>query len=427
MEQVYYSLLGFLFINFVYLVSKFLIAIKLGIHDDQLFLGYGKHKAFKIKVNKLTIYFGLFIPLPWLAKFYSYNGGVKGRITYEWEFFDRSLGIRFLVIFGGTIGSLLVSMLIFSILSYHEKEQYISKDELNKYGIYPSEYATAAGFLKGDRILKINGEDYDRFQDLLSPSTLLNDLTEYEVLRGSDTIVLQTDWDFDVLSENTSFIFVPNASQLIMGLAYGMPAEASGMQQGDVITMIDSIEVRTIQEISSVLNLYAGDTVSIQLKRGDELVYVTPAVTENGSIGIYPSPLIDYSFDQKSIGEAIVDGIRKPFYIIKLNIQGFAQMLGAEVTPKKKVGGPIRIAAIFGDQGTSQFFRVSAILLALIPIWDLFPFPKSAALKGVPLISELFLRRRMSYDLFVKIKRVGWFIIGALMVGVLIGDIGGLV
>ncbi len=398
------------------------MAIILGIHDDQLFLGYGKYEAFKIKIKKLTIYFGLFIPLPWLAKFYSYKDGVKARITYEWEFYKRSIGLRLLVTFGGTLGSLLTSMFIFSILSYMEQDQYISKDALNEVGIYPSEYAESYGFQKGDKILKVNGEDYTRFQDLLPPLAILDDLSQYEILRGKDTVVLRPDWDIDEFSENTFFIFVPNSPHKIIGLSYGMAAEKSGMKEGDIITMIDTIQVSSLQEISNVLDMHAGDTVSIQVKRGEDFHWVTPVVSKDGRIGFYASTTIEYSFYQKSIGEAIADGAFSPFDIIKINLKGFAQLFGAEITTNRKVNGPVRIANLFGDPNTAQFFRISAILLALIPIWDLFPFPKSAALKSIPLVSEFLIKKRMSYDFFVKIRKMGWFIIGVLMVGTLIND-----
>jgi len=249
MNQFYLTLLAALFINFVYLFSKFWMAIKLGVHDEQLFLGFGKHEAFKIQFKKLTIYVGLFIPLPWLAKFYRYEAGKKEKITFEWEFSDKPLGVRLAVIFAGSLGCFIASMLIFCILPYQAQDQYLSKEELNKFGIYPSELARSFGFKKGDRVLKINREDYSRFADLLSPTTILEDSSIYQIAREQDTLVLRSSWDMDQLSARSSYFFTPNAPHEIIGLSSGLGAEVSGMMVGDIITKVETVSVSSMQEI----------------------------------------------------------------------------------------------------------------------------------------------------------------------------------
>ncbi len=427
MEAFYFSLLGFLFINFVYLFFKFLLAINVGVHDEKLFLGYGKHEAFKIKIKGLTIFFGLFIPLPWLAKFYNYSDGVKSRITYEWELYQKPWGLRLLVTFGGTLGALLTSILIFSVLSYQEQDRYISKKDLNQFGIYPSAIAESVGFKKGDRILKLNGQDYERFEELLSPTSLLDGSSSYQILRNEDTLLLQSKWDIDELAATSSFVFVPNAPSEVLGFSQGAPALEAGMKTGDVITQIDSIPVSSLQEIRKELLAKAGDETSIQIRRGEEVLNLSLQIPYDGTLGFYSNSLIPYSRYQKSIFEALSEGAIRPFEIIGLNLKGLAQVLGLKQKKNTGLSGPIRIANLFGGKSTAQFFRISALLLAIIPLWDLFPFPKSAALKSIPILSEVVFRKRMSFELFSKIKKTGWFLVVAIMIGTLIRDISNIV
>jgi serine protease Do len=54
---------------------------------------------------------------------------------------------------------------------------------------------------------------------------------------------------------------------------FGSPAEAAGLKSGDVIVEIDGRKVNHVSELQQVLgNRYAGDTVHLSAKRGEELV-----------------------------------------------------------------------------------------------------------------------------------------------------------
>ena len=86
MHPTLVTILAYAFIYLIYLIGKFLFCLRFGIHAQHLFLGFGKNPAFICSVGRVKISLGLFIPLPFLAKFYTYNNeGLKERIKMEWE------------------------------------------------------------------------------------------------------------------------------------------------------------------------------------------------------------------------------------------------------------------------------------------------------------------------------------------------------
>ncbi|MEP1789513.1 PDZ domain-containing protein, partial [Reichenbachiella sp.] len=391
----------------------------LGIHENQIFLGYGKHEALKFRVKNLTIYLGLFIPLPWLAKFYSYENGVKNRIRLEWEY-DAPWIKRLLVTFGGTVGSLLASMIIFSILAYQEVDQFVSKEELNKYGIYPSQFARSTGFQKGDKIISINGETNYKYEELIAPNVLLGD-PAYQILRDKDTLDIQIALNFSE-NEGAEFMLYPNAPCEVNYILPGKPANRTGLISGDIITHIESNEVNSLEEIKEKLKIYSGDEVQVKFNRNGDLDTLRVEVLSDGTIGFVATSLVEFTHSSKSIGVSLKEGVTMPFTLVMLNIRGLSKLLGGEDQVNRKVSGPIRIASLYTNSAT-RFFRISALFMAILAFWDLMPFPKSAILKSFPIIWEVLTKNKIAYKSFKNIQRVGWYIIAALMAITIMNDI----
>ncbi|WP_422359943.1 PDZ domain-containing protein [Reichenbachiella sp.] len=419
MEEIFYPIAGVLFINTIYLSCKFFASLWLGIHENQIFLGYGEHEAIKFRVKNLTIYLGLFIPLPWVAKFYSYENGAKKRIRYEWEY-EAPWFKRLFVTFSGTIGILVVSMVIFTVLAYHEIDHFIAKDEINKYGIYPSPLARSFGFEKGDKILSLNEETEFRYEELLAPKVLFEN-PSYLLLRDQDSVNIQVNLDFSE-NEGAEFRLYPNAPIELKYILPNAPAGQAGLQVGDRITHIAGNEVSCLEEIKEVLGNYREEKVKFNFDRNGGIDSLIVEVSSEGTVGFVPKSLIEYQQSRKGMAAALKEGTAKPFSLIFLNIKGLSRLFGAEELESKKVNGPIRLSNLYSNS-TSGFFRISALLMALVAFWDLLPFPKAAALKSFPVFWEVLTKNKIAYKRFKNIQRAGWYIIAALMGVTIMSDI----
>src|SRR5688572_30166351 len=108
-----------------------------------------------------------------------------------WEFRSKPAWQRLIVMLGGIIVNVIVGILIFIGITYAYGDTVILKDEINKNGGFQAgESGKAIGLQTGDKIIKINGHDYNYFQDLIKPETLLADEATYTVDRNGEIITI---------------------------------------------------------------------------------------------------------------------------------------------------------------------------------------------------------------------------------------------
>lgn len=421
-------IIGFLLIYSIYLFGKFLAAILSGIHEDHVFLGFGKHPAITFRIKNLKISIGLFIPLPWLAKFYKYKEGSKDRHRFEWEFFEQPVSKRLIVTLGGFLSMIVASIIIFSVLEYQKKDTYISGDELNKHGIYPSALAREKGFKKGDKIISVNGNRYQRLQDLYSSDVLLADTVYYEVTRGEDSLVINLGSNFidEFAASSTEPLFSPNVPFKISGVISGSPAEISGFKENDIILKVEGIKISSLLEFGQIIEHYAGDSVIVTVNRDGNRLSIATRITLEGKLGFFSKPIIEYTNRHKTLLEAIGQGLSNPYKFLVIQLNAFQRIFTGNASQSlrsdRPQSGPIGIANLF-DNDVVNFFRISALLLTLTAFYDILPLPKSSFLKCVPLLIESVFNKKVSYKAYINLQRLIWLPIILLMIGSIITDL----
>src|SRR5262245_3724985 len=101
-----------------------------------------------------------------------------------WEFRSKPAWQRLIVMLGGIFVNVVVGILIFIAIKFVYGDLYLKKDVVNKYGgIYAGPIGESIGLKTGDKIVKLNGHDYDYFEQLIQPETLLGTDGFYTVER----------------------------------------------------------------------------------------------------------------------------------------------------------------------------------------------------------------------------------------------------
>ncbi|NQY96778.1 MAG: RIP metalloprotease [Henriciella sp.] len=137
------------------------------------------------------------------------------------------------------------------------------------------------------------------------------------------------------------------------------PAEAAGMQPGDVIRSIDGKPIQALSDLIVITSMSSGRALDFDVQRGSEslTLSVTPRreVRENqlgqivpqGTIGIAPAPVIE-SVEYRRYGP--ISALSKGVLETKSTVEHTVYMLGRIVTGKEPLAlmsGPIAI----GDAG----------------------------------------------------------------------------
>ncbi len=343
-----------------------------------------------------------------------------------YEFRAKPAWQRLIVMMGGIIVNVITGIIIFIGLALANGEAYLPKEELNKHGIIAYDLGEQLGFQTGDKILSINGQDYERFSDLLSPDLLLGSDNYYTVLRDGKEVRVDMPNDFiDKFADkkNRVNVIAPRWPFSVESVAPGSNAEKGGLQAKDRITSINGQPIQYFDELSSSLDNLKGAVASFGVLRGGEEINLEIAVGEDGTIGFYQNRELDYVSRDFTFGEAVGEGTYNAFAVVWLNIKGFQKMIAGDVDVRKSLSGPIRIATFFGGTWDwNNFWRIVGLLSMVLAFMNFLPIPALDGGHVMFLTWEIVTGRKPSDKFLENAQKVGMVILLSLMAFVIIND-----
>src|SRR5688500_13758308 len=114
-----------------------------------------------------------------------------------WEFRSKPAWQRLIVMLGGIVVNVIVGILIFIGITYAYGDTYLLKDVINNNGGFQvHEVGKSIGLETGDKIVRINGREYEYLEDIISPTTLLATNAYYTVERDGKLIDIPIPGDF---------------------------------------------------------------------------------------------------------------------------------------------------------------------------------------------------------------------------------------
>ncbi len=341
-----------------------------------------------------------------------------------WEFRSKPAWQRLVVMLGGIVVNIITGIIIFICLVYFIGDTYYSRQEVNQYGIYVSELGRDLGLQQGDKIVRINGQEFENFFDVWNPNLLLEEGSYYTVLRNREEIKIPIPADFiEKLSDQKS---ARNFVDALMPFAVDSVLENSnaafgGLQGGDRIIEVNDQAVNFFHEFTDALALNRGETVEMKVLRetggGKEEVKLLVAVDEQGKVGFVPDILLEPSRRQYTLAESVGKGTQEAFGVITLQLKAFGKIFKGDVSASKSLSGPIGIAQIFGGYWDwVKFWRITGMLSMVLAFMNLLPIP---ALDGghVVFLSYEIISGRPPSDKFLEAsQKVGMVLLLCLMV-----------
>ncbi len=296
--------------------------------------------------------------------------------------------------------------------------------------------ADRAGFLVGDEILSINGEDFDHWGELSTLVTLEEGRTStFVVKRGDETLSIALIPEFD-RAENLWELGIRAPLPAKVGdVKKGSPAEKAGIRPGAVILSINDTTVTRYAELEEFIHPRPGVPMDFTWELDGEVhrATITPAgvdassggerldVVKIGGIGIGPpleSMRIPFTDAARYGSEGFVDLVSAILAFLKKLVTGKATV--------RAVGGPLRVGIMAGDMlawGFSYliyflaFFSLNLAIFNLIPI---LPFDGGHfVLYAVELVSGRSINKKVQQVMM----QVGFIILIALMIFILFVDI----
>ncbi|MFK7953912.1 MAG: RIP metalloprotease RseP, partial [Ekhidna sp.] len=296
-----------------------------------------------------------------------------------WEFRAKPAWQRLIVMMGGIIVNVVVGVIIFIGLAFVNGDAYWPKEEVLKHGIVANDLGEQIGFQTGDKVLSVSGKDYERFSDILSPDMLLGSEGYYIVDRNGEEIRIDLANDFmDKLADKKKSVNViePRMPFTIGSFPEESDAAKAGLEVGDEFISINDQSVRYFDQLGNILDTLKNQTITAVISRNGSERSFDLIVDSTGTLGFYASPNLNMVRRQFGFGEAISEGTYNAFSVVWLNIKGFKKMASGDVSVRKSLSGPIKIATFFGGVWDwNNFWRIVGLLSMVLAFMNFLPIP----------------------------------------------------
>jgi len=419
------------------------LAILVTLHEFGHFVAA---RFFGIKVEKFYMFFDA-----WGFKFFSFKKGdteygigwlplggyvkIAGMIdesmdksqlekpAEEWEFRSKPAWQRLIVMLGGVTVNLILGIIIFTMNIVVFEKQYLPIDEINKTGVYVYEIGEQLGFRSGDKIIAVNDEKIERFNDAISIEILFG--AKVTVERNGEKIDIQVpDTVYKSFKRTHRHIYgIENFSAKVDSLVSGSYAQKSGLKKGDEIIAVNNIETPSYGKLVETLPLFKNQDISLIVRRKTGLDTLSVAVDSIGRIGFY-NRFPQMNMKNYTLAQAIKYGTSDAIGTMIVNIKGLGKVFNGEEKATESLQGPIAIATMFGAVWNwERFWKLTGILSMFLAFMNVLPIPALDGGHALFTIYEMITRRKPSDKFLEYAQMTGMVILLTLMVFIFGNDI----
>ena len=350
-----------------------------------------------------------------------------------WEFRSKPAWQRLIIMLGGVTVNFILGFLIYGMVLWVWGEKYLPTDRVQA-GIYADSLGVELGLRTGDRIVSINGKEFEEFgESMLRREIIINDAKALTVRRDGQEVRIPIDpkW-VSILSsyENKNKgLFDARTPFVVTGLLDDGPAEKAGVKILDKVVGIDSVRVEYFDEFVRYIADKPERPVTLIVERpqrdtldydGAKIVRIPLSTTPEAKIGaqrIRPMDYFGFERRQYSLGEALPAGVTKGIGFLSDQMKAFGQIFRGKIKATEGLGGFGSIAGMFGTTWDwERFWMMTAILSLILAFMNLLPIPALDGGHVMFLLYEVVTGRKPS-DRFMEIATMVGF---ALVLGLVI-------
>lgn len=294
-------------------------------------------------------------------------------------FFAKPLWQRAAIVFAGPAINFIFAILILAGL-YSTEGQPVTPPTAS--AIIVGSAADKAGFEPHDKIISINGETIDRFEDIRRIVAIALDTPlVFVVERGGQELSFTATPEKEETTDR--FGFKQSRGLLgVVGPADGFLMESISAVNGQSVEGADSVRAHLLPQL--------GKTFTITLERGEgeepDVMRINPVKEVNAGLNDPQSE--DYSIlvvaermgddiIKHSIPGALWTSVKETWSITASTFTALGQMITG-VRSTQELGGIIRIGAMAGDMAQNGFIAIitfTALLSINLGLINLFPIP----------------------------------------------------
>jgi regulator of sigma E protease len=341
-----------------------------------------------------------------------------------WEFRSKPAWQRLIIMLGGVTVNFILAFVIYIGMAYAYGEMYIANANIKEGYLIENKAMLAAGFKTGDKIIAVDGEKMERFDNSTNATIVMGK----EVLierNGAEQLIKMPNDFIDQLSKEEKSPLV----SLRMPFAIGkVPSESANqnLKVKDVIIALNGIKTKYSDEVISILESNKGKTITGTVLRNRKEESVTLMVSKEGKLGIQRGGLDLKSLEELgyykvskqefSLLESFPRGIEKG----KDQLVGYGKQLKMIFSPStgayKQVGGFAAIFNIFPSSWSWEiFWGITALLSIMLGVMNLLPIPALDGGHVLFLLYEIISGKKPSDKFLENAQMVGFILLITLL------------
>ena len=381
-----------------------------------------KFSLFKKKIGE-TVYGIGWLPLGGYVKI---SGMIDESMDKEqmalppqpWEFRSKPTWQRLIIMLGGVTVNIIVGFVIYICIFFFVGQKIVTNDELPN-GFAVSQTFKDLGFKNGDKVLKLNGEDFENLNDLNRYLFLrdVNSLTVKHSDGNTETLSIPKEVGMTMFKAGELRPFQPVRSNVLDTIIPNYPAEKAGLLKGDKILSVNGVITLNWASLSENIkaNPASETTLTIDRDGGLETIKVTPR--EDGTIGINNFGLeYENAYKQVKYGfiESLGGGINYGYNVLTDYVKQFKYVFTSEGATQ--VGGFGAIANLFpGTWNWISFWHTTALISIILAFMNILPIPALDGGHVVFLLYEMATGRKPNEKVMEYAQMVGFILLIALV------------
>jgi regulator of sigma E protease len=342
------------------------------------------------------------------------------------EFLSKPKWQRFLILVAGPAMNVLIAIAFVAGLAMVGSEQIVTKPVISQ--IVPNKPAAKAGLQTGDRIVRINDEVIDDFDEIrqlvaMNAGTPLRVVYERNGVEHTTTLTPEREeGDFGPIGR--------------AGIQYGLeplvgrvepnsPAGAAGIRAGDRIVSVNGRPVRALEDYAQASDKAKTKPVEVGIARGAEQITLRVAPSTDPKLEVWRGVIPQTKMFKLSFFPALRFSVQENWRMLKFTFAAVGRLFRAEGS-MKELSGPINIARISGEmlrRGFMDFIGLMAMISLQLGIMNLLPIPVLDGGHIMILLIEGIARRELSLRVKERIQQAGFAVLATLMLVVLYNDV----
>ena len=369
--------------------------------------------------------------------------------TLNRAFNRQSVFKRIAIVAAGPIANLLLAVLLYWVLMMQGTIGL--KPVLSE--VPQDSAAGIASLHQGDLLVKVAGEDVRLWQDvqwILIRHLFKKPSVDVEVLDTNQQrhihalkieSITESDLDGDFLTKLGLNPKRPNVEAVIGTILDGSPAKHAGLEVGDKIMGVDGVSISDWDALVNIIQERPNQLtkLSVSRKNQDLVLEITPnsinkAGKRIGQIGAVV--LVDEGVMRaylttvhNSSSEALLRAFQKTWETAAFSLKMLGNMLTGQLSIKS-ISGPVTIATYAGQSahlGFNAFLGFLAVISISLGVLNLLPIPVLDGGHLLYYMVELVKGSPVSEQVMEIGQRIGFAILGLLMVCALYNDINRLI